>query len=384
MDRPRTIARVEVFPVRLPMIRGFTFASGSAGAAGGTAPHVFVRITDSEGAVGWGEGRPVPQWSYETLETVATTIRRHLAPAIVGLPITDRWGLHRRLHAAIGRGPSTGQPIAKAAIDLALHDLGARLAGLPLRAYLGGGADRDSVALSYTVTAHDPAAAGEEVAEARARGFRHFNFKVAVEPSTDVAVARAVREAAGPDAFVWADANQGFLPHDARAVARGLAAAGVDVLEQPLAADRPRLLRELRRDCPLPLAVDEAGVSPADFFGYAADGLIDYLVVKLTRSGGIWPTLQQIAVAEAAGLPLLVSGLTDGLLTKLAACQVAAAFGCAGPAALNGSQFTDESALFPDKAAFESAGTVHLGDRPGIGVQPDGGALRHFLAEGSV
>lgn len=380
MDRPRTIARVEVFPVRLPMIRSFTFASGSAGAAGGTAPHVFVRLTDSEGAVGWGEGRPVPQWSYETLETIATTIRHYLGPAVVGLPVTDRWGLHRRMQAAIGRGPSTGQPIAKAAVDLALHDLCARAAGLPLRAYLGGGADRDSVALSYTVTAHDPAAAGEEAAQARAEGFRHFNFKVAVAPHTDVAVARAVREAAGPEAFVWADANQGFLLHEARVVARGLAEAGADVLEQPLAADRPHLLRELRRDCPLPLAVDEASVGPADFFGYAAEGSVDYLVVKVTRSGGVWPTLQQIAVAESAGLPLLVSGLTDGLLTKLAVCQVAAAFGFAGPAALNGSQFTDESALFPDKAAFEAAGTVHLGDRPGIGVQPDVGALAAFAA----
>lgn len=57
---------------------------------------------------------------------------------------------------------------------------------------------------------------------------------------------------------------------------------------------------------------------------------------------------------------LLVSGLTNSLLTKLAVCQVAAAFGCAGPAALNASQFTDESVLFPSKADVESGGTVHL------------------------
>jgi L-alanine-DL-glutamate epimerase-like enolase superfamily enzyme len=110
--------------------------------------------------------------------------------------------------------------------------------------------------------------------------------------------------------------------------------------------------------------------------------LVDYLVVKVTRSGGVWPTLAQISVAEAAGLPLLVSGLTDGLLTKVAVCQVAAAFGCAGPAALNGSQFTDESAIFPDKAKVESGGIVHLPADAGIGVRPDEDALRDFLAEG--
>src|SRR5207248_10935806 len=118
------------------------------------------------------------------------------------------------------------------------------------------------------------------------------------------------------------------------------------------------------------VAVDEASVGPSDFLAYAAEGLVDYLVVKVTRSGGIWPTLQQIAIAEAAGLPLLVSGLTDSLLTKVAVCQVALVYGFDGPAALNGSQFIDESALFPDKARLEAAGTVHVDNTPGLGVAP--------------
>ena len=378
----RRIEKVEVFPVLLPVIETFQFASGSAGAAGGRAPHIFVKVTDSEGEAGWGEGRPVPQWSYETLETVGATIREHLAPAVLGLPVADRWGLHQRMQTTIGRGPSTGQPIAKAAIDLAVHDLCARAAGMSLRTFLGGGNERASVELSYTLTGHDAGAVMEEVDVARKTGFGHFNFKAALASGTDDEVAGAVREAAGPEAFVWADANQGYRLHQARQAAPLLQAAGVDVLEQPLPADRMQLMRELRKSVKIPLAVDESSVSPADFFAHAAEGLVDYLVIKVTRSGGVWPTLAQISVAEAAGLPLLVSGLTDGLLTKVAVCQVAAAFGCAGPAALNGSQFTDESALFPTKAEIEWGGTVHLPDDPGIGVQPDEGALRDLIADG--
>jgi muconate cycloisomerase len=376
----RKIESIEVFPVLLPVIETFQFASGSAGTAGGGAPHVFVKVTDTEGGVGWGEGRPVPQWSYETLQTVETTIRDHLAPALLGLPVADRWGLHRKMQATIGRGPSTGQPIAKAALDLAVHDLCARAAGMSLRTFLGGGDQRASVELSYTVTGHDAAAVGEEVAAARETGFRHYNFKAALASGADPEVAGAVRKAAGSEAFVWADANQGYDLHQAREAAPRLAAAGVDVLEQPLPADRMHLMRELRKSVRIPLAVDESSVSPADFFAYAAEGLVDYLVIKVTRSGGVWPTLAQVSVAEAAGLPLLVSGLTDGLLTKLAVCQVAAAFGCLGPAALNGSQFTDESALFPDKADVESGGTVHLPAEPGIGVRPDAEALLDLVA----
>jgi muconate cycloisomerase len=131
----------------------------------------------------------------------------------------------------------------------------------------------------------------------------------------------------------------------------------------------------------LPLAVDEASVGPTEFLHYAAERLVDYLVIKLTRNGGVWPTVQQIAIAEAAGLPLLVSGLTESLLAKVAACQVAIVFGFAGPAALNGSQFLDESALYPDKPTIERGSTVYLPNAPGIGVRPDEAALQHFLVK---
>jgi L-alanine-DL-glutamate epimerase-like enolase superfamily enzyme len=376
----RTIREVQVHPVRVPVTATFRFSSGSAGAAGERAGLVLVRVVDSEGCHGWGEGRPMPQWSYETLETVTTVLRLHLGPAVLGTPVTDRWELHHRMHAAIGRGPSTGQPVAKAALDLAVHDLCARAAGLPLRCVLGGGPQRRTVALSHTVMAHDGPSAHEEVTAARAAGFRHFNFKVAVEARTDLAVAGAVRDAAGPEAFVWADANQGLTLPQALALAPGLADAGVDLLEQPFPADRTHLMRALRLHCPLPLAVDESTVSPADLFTYVAAGLVDSFVLKLTRSGGIFPSVAQLHVADAAGLPFVTSGLTDGLLTKLAACQVATAFGSRGPAALNGSQFLDESALYPRKAEVESNGEVRLPDTPGIGVEPDPAGLAELAA----
>lgn len=366
----RTIQRIDVYPIRLPVTRTFQFSSGSAGAAGETAPLVLVRVTDSAGEIGWGEGRPLPQWSYETVESVVSTLRRYLAPALSGLEITDRWGLHRRMFEVIGRGPSTGFPIARAALDMALHDLCARVAGQTLRGYLGGSNARQKIELSYTLTAHTEDELRRQIEQAQQEGFRHFNFKAALAPENEVGQARLIRQLAGPEAFVWADANQGYQAHQALAAARGFADAGVNVLEQPFPADQFHLMRHLRQHSPLSLAVDEASVSPADFFHYAAEGLVDYLVIKVTRSGGLWPSLQQIAIAQAAGLSLLVSGLTDGLLTRLAVCQLALAFDFTGPAALNGSQFLDESALYPDKARLEHGGAVHLNEQSGIGVQP--------------
>jgi L-alanine-DL-glutamate epimerase-like enolase superfamily enzyme len=77
-----------------------------------------------------------------------------------------------------------------------------------------------------------------------------------------------------------------------------------------------------------------------------------------------------------------VSGLSDGMLVKLAACQTALACGCAGPAALNGSQFMDDAGVYPDKARFERDGAVVFGDEPGIGIEPDPEALRALAWEG--
>lgn len=375
------VREVDVFPVALPVSGAFRFASGSAGAVGERVPLVLVRVLDDEGCVGWGEARPMPQWSYETVESVVGAIRRHLGPALVGMEMTDRWGAQRRMHAAIGRGPSPGQPIAKAALDIALHDACARRAGVPLRCLLGGAVDRRTVDISFTVTAHDARGAGEQVAAARAEGFAHFNFKVGVEPAEDGAVAAAVREAAGEDAFLWADANQGCTLPVALALVEPLRDARVDLFEQPFPADRPHLLERLRPHCPIPLAVDEASVGAPDFYTYASRGLVDYLVVKLTRSGGIWPTLQQLAIADAAGLPFVTSGLTDGLLTRAAACQIAAAFGTTTPAALNGAQFLDDTELYPARSAIETPGTIHLPDTPGIGVTPSPEALRSLSLE---
>jgi muconate cycloisomerase len=375
------IRSVEVFPVGVRVKSTFTFASGSAGGTGDEIILIYVKIIDDEGVVGWGECRPMRQWSYETPESAVTTIRRYLAPAVIGHELSDRAGLHARMNAAIGRGTSTGQPIAKSAVDLALHDLAAKRAGLPLREFLGGARERRDLSISFTITGHDAGQAREQMLAGQAEGFKHFNFKAAVQADTDVAVAKALKQTIAAGGFLWSDANQGFDIAGAKYVARAFEEIGVDVLEQPLPADQFSTMKELRRATRIPLAVDEASVSPNDFLNYVVAGLVDYLIIKVTRSGGLWPSSQQIAVAQAAGLPMLVSGLTDGLLTKLAACQLASVFGGGGPVALNGTQFIDESGLYPAKAEIESRGNIRLNDVPGIGVEPDPDYLKKYTRD---
>ncbi len=376
ITNPRTIENLEVFPATAPITRTFNFASGSAGSIGSRAKLVFVKITDSEGCYGWGEARAHPQWSYESPESLVSTIQTYLAPAVLGQSIWDRHDLHVRMHASVGRGPSTGMPLAKAAVDIALHDLCARASGLPLRAFLGGSPSPRLMDLGWTISVKDSAEAVDDMDRALQMGFHHFNFKIGAGFDRDRELVQAVRRKKPAESLLWADANQGLSYPEALRRIHMLEAEGLDVLEQPLAADQMHQMERLRARTTLCFGIDESCVSPGDLFSHAKRGLVDYYVLKLTRSGGIWPSLLQLGVAQSAGLGLLVSGLSDSMVTKLAACQTAAAFGYVGASALNGSQFMDDSELFPRKSEIEAEGSIRLDDEPGIGIEPDESALR--------
>jgi muconate cycloisomerase len=113
------IDRIEVMPVRYPMAGYFKFFAGARGAAGRAA--VIVKITASDGTVGWGQSVPIEKWSYETLEAATGTIRDYLAPELIGRDPTDIAGNHRVMDATIAPSFSTGMPITRAGIDIALH-----------------------------------------------------------------------------------------------------------------------------------------------------------------------------------------------------------------------------------------------------------------------
>ncbi|WP_197288278.1 mandelate racemase/muconate lactonizing enzyme family protein [Nocardia sp. NRRL S-836] len=194
---------------------------------------------------GWGEATPIPAWTYETTESIFTTISRCLAPAIIGQPVWQLDGIGRIFERTINRGFSIGAPLAKAAVDVALHDLAGRALGVPLGA-LWGQRRHDEVELAWVVSGQTPAEAAECVAEGLAEGYRAVKVKVGLhDERTDLAVVRAVREAA-PDAPLWVDANQAYTRDEALRPARGLAKLGVFAFEQPLPANDIAGQRRLR------------------------------------------------------------------------------------------------------------------------------------------
>ncbi len=371
---PMKIERIEVFPVRYPMTGYFKFFAGPAGEAGRAA--AIVKLTTDSGLVGWGESVPLPTWSDETLEGAVAALRRYFGPALIGHDPLDLEGAHRRLDAAIAPAFSTGMPIARAGLDIALHDLAGRATRRPLHALWGrpkGGA----LTLSWTVNARTLEEVEPLMAEGKRRGYRHFNIKVAPNLEFDVALTRAVRRLA-PECFLWADANCGYDAETALRAAPRLKEAGADVFEAPVRPNRISVYQALRKQGALPIYMDEGVVSPVELEEFIRLGMLDGVAQKPARCGGLLSCRRQIELLLKNGLRFLGSGLTDPDISLAAMAALYAAYGLEKPAALNGPQFLTASVLKRPLQVVD--GKLELPDGPGLGIEVDEAAVRELSA----
>ncbi len=370
------IARIESFPIRYPMVGRFKFFEGPPGSPGGR-PAVVVKITADNGAVGWGQSVPIPKWSYETLETVHSTLTRHLAPELLGRDPFDIEGIHAAMNRAIAPSFSTGQPMCKAGLDLALFDLTGKLLKQSA-AQRWNRKGRDRLTLSWTLNPRTLEEVEPLIAQGRARGYRHFNVKVAPDPKFDLELCRIVKRLV-PDGFLWADANGGYDEETALTVAPKLADIGVPVLEQPLPANRLTGYRRLKKQGALPIIMDEGIVSSVDLEEFIKLELLDGVAMKPARCGGVTEARRQIEIVQRAGLMFLGSGLTDPDISLAASLALYGAYDLKHPAALNGPQFLSGSILQHPFEVKDGELTVPTGY--GLGVEVDETKLRELLVK---
>jgi L-alanine-DL-glutamate epimerase-like enolase superfamily enzyme len=374
------IRSIDVIPLRLPIAQALTLSRGIAANPDEGAPHIIVKITNDEGIVGWGEARPSPRWSYETPESVLTTIRHYLAPALVHQDESNVAGLHALMDSVIAPGVQLGQPIAKSAIDLAVHDLLGKKLGMPLIALLGR-TGQTPVRLCYVVSASSVEEAVRQTEEGVRRGYHGFKVKTGIHPQNDLTMVQEVVRVAG-GRTIWVDANQGWDLNTAVRLAGRMADLGVAVLEQPLAANNIIGYRDLARRSGLPVVLDESIYTPRDLIQFVRFEAIHGVVIKLCRVSGIFWARQIAEIALAADLLLLGSGLTEGRISLNASAHLFSAFGITMPVDLNGPQFLKDDMVagqftYPDQI-------VTLREEPGIGVEPDPDKLERYRIRESL
>ena len=334
-------------------------------------PSVLVRLTDDDGIQGWGQAVPVPTWTYETTESVETTLVTYLAPNLLGADPSDFDAIHDRMDKTIKPAFSTGQPLCKAAVDLACYDLVGKREGKPVAEVLGS-IQKKQITLSWTVNSMDLNVVEQQLEEGMACGYQNFNIKVGYpqDLAYDLILAEKVREFA-PEGFLWADANTGYSIDDALEIMPKFADAGVEVMESPLPPHQIRGYQALKQQGALPIYMDEGIVSPAETAEFIHLGMMDGITLKHARSAGLYPTQKIVQFARENGIALLGSGLTDPDLSLAAALHLYACIGIEKPCALNGPQYLVQSLCDKGDVFIPENGSLKISDRPGLGIRMD-------------
>lgn len=342
---------------------------------------VIVRIRLSDGTVGLGEATTIGGLSYgeESPESIKVNIDTYLAPLLVGREIGSVSGLMAPL-----RKSAQGNRFAKCALETALFDATARRLNLPL-SMLFGGSQHDAIPVAWTLASGDTSrdiAEAERMLESR----RHHVFKLKIgarSMADDVRHCAEIHRALGDAARIRVDLNQAWTETQAVGGLSMLADAGVELVEQPIAAANHRGLKRLTDLARLPIMADESLHGPSDAFALARDHAADVFALKITQSGGLMAAADVAAIARAAHIDLYGGTMLEGPVGTIATAHLCATFDTLawgselfGPLLLT-EEILTEPLVYQD---FK----LHLPQGPGLGITLDEEKVARFRRAGAT
>lgn len=304
-----------------------------------------VIVIDIDG--GLGEASPVHYYG-ENLETVKIFLEK--AQAVLGDDPFTLEELGTKLDRVLAWNYS-----AKAAIDMAMHDLACKKLGIPLFKYFGI-TPRTDLATSFTISISDPDTMKKQTAESP--GYHVYKVKVGVPG--DIEMVAAVRDATR--ARIRVDANEGWTAKDAIWRIKELEKLGVEFIEQPLHRDDFDGFRLLRSKIDMPIIIDEGIFRAGDIPKYV--GLADGINIKLSKSGGLREAFKMIAVARAHKMKIMIGCMIETSVGITAAAQLASLVDYAD---LDGNVLISDD---PYTGVKIVDGCLRLPDGPGLGVKP--------------
>jgi L-alanine-DL-glutamate epimerase-like enolase superfamily enzyme len=339
---PAPRPRLERRPLGLPLRHAWTIARGSSA----SKTNVVVRVSQG-GLAGLGEAAPNARYKEDWRSVMACLDR--IEP-LLGDDLSDWAGILDRIEAALPDGHA-----ARAAVDIALHDLAAQRDGMPLWRLMG--ADPSSMPrTSFSIGLDAIPVMQQKVREAAAFPI----LKVKLGSDDDRAVVEGIR--AVTDKPLYVDANEGWRdPERAIAMIGWLAGMGVTLVEQPLPAADLEGARRVRAGSRLPIYADEAALRVADV-GRIHDAY-DGINIKVQKSGGLRPARRMLEAARERGMQVMIGCMIETSIGITAAAHLAPLF---DQADLDGNLLL---AADPFRGAVVRDGRLLLTDRPGLGVE---------------
>jgi L-alanine-DL-glutamate epimerase-like enolase superfamily enzyme len=306
------ITRIAAYQVDLPLKEGSYHWSGGKSVA--VFDSTLVRVETDAGIAGHGEVCPLgPAYLPAYAEGVRTGIAM-LAPHLIGEDPRELERLNRTMDAAL-----KGHPYVKSGIDIACWDILGQATGLPVCTLLGGRYGEDFV-LYRAISQDTPEKMAASVAGYRAEGYRRFQLKVGGDPDVDIERIRQVRAVLDLKDVLVADANTGWLPHQAARVVR--AVRDVDVyIEQPCLSYEECL--SIRRRTDHPFVLDETIDGMGVLLRAAADNAMDVVNIKISKFGGLTRARQARDLCVSLGIAMTIEDSWGGDVTTAAIAHLA-------------------------------------------------------------
>ncbi len=301
------ITEVEIIKLNLPYKEPFVISLGVIE----SATNVVIKIHTNSGLTGIGECAPFVTIVGETQETVFETSKL-IARLLKG---KDPFAIEDRL-AEIDRAIA-GNYTMKSAFDMALYDLLAKKAQLPLYKLLGGSNTRE-IFTDMTISIGSPEKVAGDALAFKEAGFPAIKIKLGTNTKDDVARIKAIREAVGDNYPIRIDANQGWDTVTAINTLNALAKYNIEHCEEPIPKWNNRELVKVRENSPISIMADESVFDHHDAFRLASMGACDYFNIKFSKSGGIHNALKINAIAESAGIKCQVGCMSESRLALTA------------------------------------------------------------------
>ncbi|WP_454850936.1 mandelate racemase/muconate lactonizing enzyme family protein [Rhizobium binxianense] len=319
---------------------------------------VILRIATDE-AEGFGYASATAHMGSITATLMAEL--EHFRPLVMGSGADEITAILQKLDRRL-----RGAPQAKAAVDCALHDLLARRLNVPVSTLLGG-VVRNEVPILRILAIKSPEQMAAQARRLVDQGYRYLKIKVHGEVDLDVARVAAIRREAGADVHLTIDANQAYSPKDAVTAILRMAEHGIELVEQPVAAEDIEGLSLVTRMVPVVVEADEAAGSLAEVHDLVCNRRVDAVSLKIPKLGGIRNTLAAAQLCEAAGIRYRLGAAVGSRLLSAFAIHVA----CALPGADYACELGEFERLLEDPftgLAVEN-GMLRLPAGPGAGVR---------------